>query len=192
MGRAPHCDIFIDLPVVSLRHAELRFNNGSYEIIDLGSKNGLIFAGEYITHHHFQDGDCLYIGDDLTLTYHVIPQTEAIERLETLDLRNRLRLTLGRDPRNDTVIDHPLVSRFHAQIELQEGSWTLTDLNSSNGTFVNGKQINQKRPLRPGDTIRIGPCQFIFNLDETLSQQNQAGNMRLDALHLSKKNQQGG
>ncbi len=45
LGRDPRCDIVIDLPVVSLHHAELRRSNGSYAISDLGSKNGLIFAG---------------------------------------------------------------------------------------------------------------------------------------------------
>lgn len=186
LGRDPQCDIVIDLPVVSWQHAQLQRCNGSYEITDLGTKNGLLFAGEYVSHKVLNDGDVLYIGDDLTLTYQVILQTEAIERIESLNLRDLTRLTLGRDPSNDTVIDHPVVSRFHAQIELQSGSWVISDLNSSNGTFVNGKQISSNRPLRPGDTIRIGPYHFIFNFDETLVQQNEAGNLRLDALHLTK------
>lgn len=106
--------------------------------------------------------------------------------LEKIDLRGRSRLTLGRDPRSDTVIDHPVVSRFQAKIELQNGSWVITDLNSSDGTFINDQQILHPWPLRPGDEIRIGPRQFTFNIDETLTQQDEYGNFRLDAVHLTR------
>jgi ABC transport system ATP-binding/permease protein len=106
--------------------------------------------------------------------------------LETIALRGRNGLTLGRDPRNDTVIDHPVVARFQAKIELQQGSWVIADLNSSDGTFINDQQILHPHTLRPGDEIRIGPCQFTFNFDETLTQQNEYGNLRLDAVHLTR------
>jgi ABC transport system ATP-binding/permease protein len=105
---------------------------------------------------------------------------------ETIALRGRSRLTLGRDPSNDTVIEHPVVSRFQAKIELLGGNWLITDLNSSDGTFINDQQILHPHPLRPGDEIRIGPCQFTFNFDETLTQQNEYGNFRLDAVHLTR------
>ncbi len=105
---------------------------------------------------------------------------------ETIALRGRSRLTLGRDLSNDTVIDHPVVSRFQAKIELLNGNWLITDLNSSDGTFINDQQILHPHPLRPGDEIRIGPCQFTFNFDETLTQQNEYGNLRLDAVHLTR------
>ena len=75
-------------------------------------------------------------------------------------------------------IDHPIVSRFHAQIDLKGGSWFIEDLHSSNGTYVNGRQIRSQQPLRPGDTIRIGPYHFVFNFDETLIQQNESGKLR--------------
>jgi ABC transport system ATP-binding/permease protein len=105
---------------------------------------------------------------------------------ETIALRGRSRLTLGRDLSNDTVIEHPVVSRFQAKIELLGGNWLITDLNSSDGTFINDQQILHPHPLRPGDEIRIGPCQFTFNFDETLTQQNEYGNFRLDAVHLTR------
>lgn len=186
IGRHPECEIVVDLPVISQRHAQLNRDGDTYTIVDLGSTNGLMVAGEYVTQKRLQDGDVLHISEELTLTYQVIPQTEIAERVETLNLKDLDHLTLGRDPRNDTVIDHPVVSRFHAQIDMQAGSWVITDLHSSNGTFVNSRQIQSQHPLRPGDTIRIGPCHFVFNFDETLSQLNEAGNLRLDALHLTK------
>ena len=186
IGRHPQCDIVIDLPVVSQRHARLSWNNETYTLTALDSTHGLTFAGESVQDKSLQDGDFFSIQDEVTLTYQVIPQTDVIEQVETLVLRDRESLTLGRDPRNATVIDHPIVSRFHAQIDLKGGSWFIEDLHSSNGTYVNGRQIRSQQPLRPGDTIRIGPYHFVFNFDETLIQQNESGKLRLDAVHLGK------
>lgn len=186
LGRHPQCDIVIDLPVVSDRHARLSWENETYTISDLGSAHGLTFAGDRIQEKALQDGDFFSIDDQVTLTYQVIPQTDVIEQVETLVLRELKSLSFGRDPRNTTVIDHPVVSRFHAQIDLKSGTWVIEDLHSSNGTYVNGRQLRNPQPLRPGDTIRIGPYHFVFNFDETLIQQNDSGNLRLDAVHLSK------
>ena len=186
MGRDPRNDIVIDRLEVSARHAQIKQCNGGYEIIDLNSRNGLIYEGSRITQQLLKNGDVLYISSVVTLTY----QDEALPEIpvlkQQLDLGSRATLSLGRDPQNDTVIDHPTVSRFHAQISRQEGSFVIVDLNSSNGTFVNGKQIVSKRVLMAGDTIRIGPCRLVFNVDETLVRYDEEGNLRLDALHLSK------
>ncbi len=110
-----------------------------------------------------------------------VPQTS-----QRLELRGRDRLTIGRDPANDMVINHPAASRFHAQIELKQGNYVLSDLNSTNGTFVNGNLIFSGHTLTVGDAIRIGPTQLVFNVDETLLQTNEEGNLRVDALHLKK------
>jgi len=67
--------------------------------------------------------------------------------------------TIGRDPANDIVLEDTTVSRRHAQIERQDGDVVLTDLGSSNGTFVNGRRV-QQAPLRPGDEVVIGGCTF--------------------------------
>lgn len=186
IGRHPQSDIVIDLPEVSQRHARLSWDKETYTLADLDSTHGLTFAGDRIQEKALQDGDFFSIGDEVTLTYQVIPQTDVIEQVETLVLRDRQSLTFGRDPRNTTVIDHPVVSRFHAQIDLKRGTWFMEDLQSSNGTYVNGRQIRNPHALRPGDTIRIGPYHFVFNFDETLIQQNESGKLRLDAVHLSK------
>ncbi|WP_017716996.1 FHA domain-containing protein [Kamptonema formosum] len=186
IGRAPNCDIRIDASVISSRHAELRRRSNGYEIVDLGSTNGLLSEGHRIDRKVLADGDVLQIGGEVTLTYELAPATVMPTAVEQLDLRGRTSLSLGRDPQNDTAIDHPAVSRFHAKIVKQAGSWTITDLNSTNGTFVNGKQIDAERVLMAGDTIRIGPCSLVFNVDETLVRKNEQGNLRLDAVHLNK------
>lgn len=104
-----------------------------------------------------------------------------------LDLKGKNILSIGRDKANEAVIDHPSVSRFHAKITKIQGSYILEDLQSTNGTFVNGKLIETKRTLMVGDRIHIGPCSFIFQMNETLIVQNEEGKIRLDAVHLNKQ-----
>lgn len=76
---------------------------------------------------------------------------------------DRDRTTMGRDEANDVALrDDRLVSQVHAVIESYGGSFTVRDLGSSNGTFVNGQAIVGERVLRPGDEIRLGRTQVLF------------------------------
>jgi ABC-type multidrug transport system ATPase subunit/ABC-type multidrug transport system permease subunit len=67
-------------------------------------------------------------------------------------------ITVGRAPDNDAVINHPAVSGHHLNLVTTPAGYTITDLNSTNGTMVNGQQIpaGTPNPLRVGDVIRIG------------------------------------
>jgi len=71
---------------------------------------------------------------------------------------------LGR--RHDCDLRIPLasVSRRHCQINLLHNSIKMRDLNSSNGTFVNGNSINET-DIKAGDKIKIGPLNFILQVD---------------------------
>jgi pSer/pThr/pTyr-binding forkhead associated (FHA) protein len=77
----------------------------------------------------------------------------------------RLRLTqtvirIGRHPENDLRFDLELdrdASSRHAEIRLEEGRYVLTDLGSTNGTFVNGERLTGTRALHDGDVIDFGP-----------------------------------
>ena len=57
-------------------------------------------------------------------------------------------------------VSHPLrdgfASQRHARFERVDGAWTVTDLGSTNGTFLNEERIDGPRRLRPGDTVRVG------------------------------------
>ncbi len=77
--------------------------------------------------------------------------------------------SLGRGVRNEIRILDTEVSRQHAQIRPENGSFVLLDTNSSNGTFVNGKQV-RRRVLENGDQIQIGRSLLLFSqqgLDES-------------------------
>src|SRR5215831_3871635 len=67
------------------------------------------------------------------------------------------RLTIGKNAENDFVIaGDPTVSRFHAKLERIGTRWTIRDLNSTNGTLVNGNRIFDEKPLRDDDEIIFG------------------------------------
>ncbi len=69
---------------------------------------------------------------------------------------NKDIVTLGRDITNDIVINDPEVSRHHLRMTRGAGGFTLEDLGSTNGTFVNGQRLTGARPLRPGDMVGLG------------------------------------
>jgi ABC-type multidrug transport system ATPase subunit len=106
---------------------------------------------------------------------------------QQLNFQGRSEFSMGRDPANDMVIDHPSVSRFHAQIRLEGGNYTLYDLNSTNGTFVNGQQVWGNRRLVVNDNIRVGPTSLVFQLNQTLLRTNEEGNLRIDAIGINKQ-----
>jgi pSer/pThr/pTyr-binding forkhead associated (FHA) protein len=84
------------------------------------------------------------------------------------------KTTLGRRPYNDIVIDNLAVSGEHAVLQMTGGDVTLEDLNSTNGTYLNGKAV-KKQLLQNGDSIEIGKYKIKFvgdgavdNFDKTM------------------------
>lgn len=64
--------------------------------------------------------------------------------------------TLGRGPDNSIVLSDGFVSTSHAALSFRDGSWWLADLDSRNGTWVNGEKISGEVRLRPGDVVAVG------------------------------------
>ena len=81
--------------------------------------------------------------------------------------------TIGRDPNNSIVIDHPSVSPFHAEILLvhSEDRYEVFDLGSPNGTKVNGEQVIRKE-LENGDQINFGKLKAEILLNSSPNTQN--------------------
>ncbi|HEX4129053.1 MAG TPA: SpoIIE family protein phosphatase [Pirellulales bacterium] len=71
------------------------------------------------------------------------------------------RSVLGRHPECDIVLDVGAISREHAQIVRVNKDWFVEDLKSRNGTFVNGRMVSGRHPLRENDQLKI--CDLLFS-----------------------------
>jgi pSer/pThr/pTyr-binding forkhead associated (FHA) protein len=69
---------------------------------------------------------------------------------------------LGRDAGATVVIDHGSVSRRHARVLVRETGAFVEDLQSRNGTFVNGKAIDGLTELHDGDVVALGPVSLVI------------------------------
>jgi hypothetical protein len=70
---------------------------------------------------------------------------------------------IGRSPENQIQVVKPGISRMHAVVNLVNGGFSIKDLDSQNGTFVNGDRVNE-RLLLDGDLVDVGTVQFVFRL----------------------------
>jgi pSer/pThr/pTyr-binding forkhead associated (FHA) protein len=73
---------------------------------------------------------------------------------------------IGRLADSDFVIDDRTVSRHHATIRRAGAFWLLVDLGSTNGTRVNGKRVDGRAVIKPGDEIGFGAAVARFDPDE--------------------------
>lgn len=63
---------------------------------------------------------------------------------------------LGRSDQADVILEDPYASEFHLRLVSQEGALTVSDLGSTNGTYVNGRRITTPTNLRRGDALQVG------------------------------------
>src|SRR3954449_11758362 len=70
--------------------------------------------------------------------------------------------TIGRAPRADFIIDAALVSRVHCQLTAGAADLEVVDLESTNGTFVNGERVGRAR-LKSGDRLGVGKVEFVVS-----------------------------
>ncbi len=209
LGRDPGCDIHIDVANISRRHARLQWTEEGCEITDLQSTNGVYVNGHRVSRQILHPGDRINLGHDMpgthSITFEVVAEAEHEHRhqerqheehshqddsgstsLGMLPLADRSPITIGRDPRARVPLDSPLVSRQHARIDPgPQGGYTLTDLHSKNGTFVNGRRVTHAA-LRSGDVIRIGPFKFVYQPGNLTGFSDQ-GCIRIEGLKLTRQ-----
>ncbi|HKA98821.1 MAG TPA: FHA domain-containing protein, partial [Streptosporangiaceae bacterium] len=181
IGRDPASDILVNEDRVSWRHAVLKLDDDSWVLEDTGSTNGtyvgsrrvnkVVLDGETtIRLGHPADGPVLTLSTGLPaqrpatvvaakpavaggLTSAARREPSVIRRLPAKALR------IGRAPDNDVVISDLSVSRHHAELRKVGETYQIVDLNSHNGTFVNGQRV-ASAPLTEGDIVGIGPSTF--------------------------------
>jgi len=73
------------------------------------------------------------------------------------------RVTVGKSSTNLVSLNHDsTVSRVHAVLENLGFAWSIRDVGSRNGTYLNGEKISAERVLRSGDELRVGKSRLIF------------------------------
>ena len=117
---------------------------------------------------------------DTSLTLRVLDGADRGHSYQDLDLP----ITVGREEGNDIQLNDERISRFHAKIQLDHDRMVLTDLGSTNGTKVNGEDI-QLRILRYGDLISVGRSVLLFGSREQIAK-------RLQDLRLSSSGDESG
>ena len=105
---------------------------------------------------------------DTSLTLRVLDGADRGHVYQDLDLP----ITVGREEGNDIQLNDERISRFHAKIQLDHDRMVLTDLGSTNGTKVNGEDI-QLRILRYGDLISVGRSVLLFGSREQIAKRLQ-------------------
>ena len=85
-------------------------------------------------------------------------------------------ISIGRGDMNevDLRVNHRSISRVHARLELRGSDWFVKDLNSRNGTKVNGEKIEDETRLSSGDEISFGSMKSVFKLDDEDDDENAA------------------
>lgn len=73
------------------------------------------------------------------------------------------RVTIGKALTNDVALAHDdTVSRLHAVFDNLGAAWSIRDMGSRNGTYLNGERITAERVLRSGDEVRVGKSRLVF------------------------------
>jgi Inner membrane component of T3SS, cytoplasmic domain len=93
----------------------------------------------------------------------VVVQSQVLSVGDEFELDSR-QLTVGRGAQNDVSIDgDEFASARHVRIEpRRDGVW-VSDVGSTNGTFVNGEPVERPRKLEPGDVVRVGETELRFD-----------------------------
>ena len=79
---------------------------------------------------------------------------------------NHSKITVGRNPACDCMIDDDTVSAYHAQINYRHNQWWLEDLGSTNGCFINDQRVTSPIVLTSDDRIRFGQISFQLQIDD--------------------------
>src|SRR5262249_24863318 len=86
----------------------------------------------------------------------LIKLTGARTQIEGLHWQSDVILRVGRLPHYEIVLKDPSISRQHAEIAATPDGWIVRDLNSTNGTSVNGRRVRGAQTLQPGDVLVCG------------------------------------
>lgn len=199
IGRdASSCQLVLSDDSISRKHASLHINDQNKMVItDLGSQNGTFINGKMITEPLvLQQGDIITIGENVLELYgtddhdtkkhensKVETKVASQQSLSILESGNLI--TIGRDPSNQVVLEHPHVSRQHAVIEVTDQGTSIRDLNSTNGTYVDGVRVVGTEYLSPDSVIRISGFRLTMEDFQVVRHDETAGQIEIEVRDLS-------
>ena len=188
IGKSRSNDVVLKNDTVSRYHAVIAKKRNEWVITDTFSKTGVFVNGEEIDSQAvIEDADVITVGD-VSLKFLC---AEALSQASKTQIRTEARqsaqqnnnvayavlvdvkthrpvyirkkdVLIGRSNNADIQINIDTVSQEHARIHLTSRGWALTDLNSHNGTKLNGRFINQPQLIFDEDMITFGERVFIF------------------------------
>ena len=188
IGKSRSNDVVLKNDTVSRYHAVIAKKRNEWVITDTFSKTGVFVNGEKIDSQAvIEDADVITVGD-VSLKFLC---AEALSQASKTQIRTEARqsaqqnnnvayavlvdvkthrpvyirkkdVLIGRSNNADIQINIDTVSQEHARIHLTSRGWALTDLNSHNGTKLNGRFINQPQLIFDEDMITFGERVFIF------------------------------
>ncbi|HKJ37572.1 MAG TPA: FHA domain-containing protein, partial [Anaerolineales bacterium] len=198
IGRGVEADLRVpeNLRFVSGQHAEVQKEATGYFIRDLNSTNGTLVNNQSLQpdqDYAIGNESIIRIGDDnygvsIGFTFYNPSETANsvagfMQAAQATQVEKISMLLIGRLDNCDVVLDAPEVSRRHAIIRKLGDAYSLEDLDSSNGTYVNDELIKATE-LHDGDLIQISNFRLLFQ--GGLLVPYQMSGMRLDASNLTK------
>ncbi len=169
IGREPSkCRLILTDQKSSRLHAVVTFSaEGNVMIEDLSSTHGTTLNGSPVSGPtRVNPGDLIEIGDSII----VLNETSAASLSQNESFMSS-SISIGRNPNNDLVLNHPAVSWNHARVVKQAGGTFLTVISGSTGTYLNEQLVEGTVRLEPSSQIRIHDRIFLYDgsclLDET-------------------------
>jgi len=169
VGASPDSEIRIVAQGVSRRHARIWSEKDQFFIEDLGATNGTFLNGGRIQRETLRHLDVITLGREVDLIFlrkddePDIPVVDRIQqaRLQIVDGPEagtsvdvpKGELTFGRAPSCNVVLASGAISKVHARLQRTTSQLVLQDLQSANGTFVNGTRVDSVAVVKNGDVI---------------------------------------
>jgi ABC-type multidrug transport system ATPase subunit len=189
IGSEPRQDISLQSPGIAARHARLTREVGNYRIYDITGKRGVLVNGQPVDSQLLRDNDTIRLQDSagrgVTMTYsNPVERAMGSASVGRLYPFERFPFTIGRDPQSAVKLDALAVSWNHAVINEQGGRHILTDLKSTNGTYVNDRQVTAPYRLEDEDVIRIDRVLLVYKGNKGLMRLPSIQRFQLDATAL--------
>ena len=166
-GRAEDNDIVLNSIFVSRHHGVIYMDHGNVIIQRLPDcKNGLWYHGKKIKSTALRDGTYIRVFGKIEEQEIGVLLVSSIKEesivWNSIPVTPGYRITIGRDPSCNIVLDHVSISRVHAYVEERNGKYYIADNGSTNGVLLNGKKLLGRKELKEKDIILITNSKLVF------------------------------